>query len=137
MIDTSGEDLKTRLKELTGGAGADVVYDTVGGDLTDAAVRATAWAGRYLVVGFAAGDIPKLPLNLVLLKGIDVLGVFWGRWLALDPAGHRANTAEILGHVAAGRLRPHIHARYPLEAVAEALGEIEGRRVMGKVVLVP
>ncbi|MBH0237303.1 NADPH:quinone oxidoreductase family protein [Methylobrevis albus] len=136
-IDTTDGDLKQRLKDLTGGAGVDVVYDAVGGDLTEPAVRATGWGGRYLVVGFAGGDIPKLPLNLVLLKGIDVLGVFWGRWLELDPEAHRANTAEILGHVAAGRLQPHIHATYPLAGIAAALNEIAARKVMGKVVLVP
>ncbi len=136
-IDTSAEDLKERIKALTGGAGADVVYDAVGGEQTEPAVRATGWGGRYLVVGFAAGDIPKLPLNLVLLKGIDVLGVFWGRWQEIDPDGHRANTATILELVAKGRLKPHIHARYPLERAAEALEEIAGRKVMGKVVLTP
>ncbi|SON57320.1 Quinone oxidoreductase 1 [Hartmannibacter diazotrophicus] len=136
-INTSTEDLKERLKDLTVGAGVDVVYDAVGGDLTEPAVRATGWGGRYLVVGFAAGNIPKLPLNLVLLKGIDVLGVFWGRWIEIDPEGHRRNTEEILDHVAAGRLKPHIHARLPLERIGEAMAMIADRKVLGKIVIAP
>ncbi|WP_075217260.1 NADPH:quinone oxidoreductase family protein [Mongoliimonas terrestris] len=137
VVDLSSEDPKERVKALTGGAGADVVYDAVGADLVDPLVRATAWGGRYLVVGFAGGDIPKLALNLVLLKSIDVVGVHWGAWTKRDPAGHVANTRWLLAEVAAGRLTPTIHARYPLDQIAEALAEIAGRRVRGKVVLVP
>ena len=100
-------------------------------------VRSMAWGGRYLVIGFAGGDIPKLPLNLVLLKSIDIVGVHWGKWTERDPDGHVANMRWLMAEVAAGRLSPAIHARYPLERTAEALGEIAGRRVRGKVVLVP
>ncbi|WP_181704498.1 NADPH:quinone oxidoreductase family protein [Chthonobacter rhizosphaerae] len=137
VIDLSSEDPKERVKTLTGDAGADVVYDAVGADLVDPLVRATAWGGRYLVVGFAGGDIPRLALNLVLLKSIDVVGVHWGAWTKRDPAGHVANTRWLLDAVADGRLTPTIHARYPLDRAAEALDEIAGRRVRGKVVLTP
>ncbi len=129
--------MKEAVKALTGGAGADVVYDAVGADLAEPLVRATAWGGRYLVIGFAGGDIPKLPLNLVLLKSVDVVGVHWGKWTERDPAGQAANMAWLLGEVAAGRLVPKIHGRYPLERAAEALAAIEAREVRGKVVLVP
>lgn len=136
-IDLSAGDPKEQVKALTDGRGADVVYDAVGADLVDPLVRATAWGGRYLVVGFAGGDIPKLALNLVLLKSIDVVGVHWGAWTARDPEGHRANTRWLLDEVAAGRLKPTVHARYGLDEAAEALAEIAERRVKGKVVLVP
>lgn len=137
VIDLSAGDLKEAVRALTGGEGADVVYDAVGADLAEPLVRATAWGGRFLVIGFAGGEIPKLPLNLVLLKSIDIVGVHWGAWTARDPEGHRANTAWLLDEVAAGRLKPTIHGRYPLERAAEALGEIAERRVKGKVVLMP
>lgn len=137
VVDLSAGDPKEAVKALTGGAGADVVYDAVGADLVDPLVRATAWGGRYLVIGFAGGDIPKLALNLVLLKSIDVVGVHWGRWTERDPAGQAANMRWLLAEVAAGRLRPTVHARYALEDTAAALAEIEARRVRGKVVLVP
>ncbi|WP_181701127.1 NADPH:quinone oxidoreductase family protein [Chthonobacter albigriseus] len=137
VIDVSAGDLKTQVRDLTGGLGADVVYDAVGADLAEPLVRATNWGGRYLVIGFAGGDIPKIPLNLVLLKSIDIVGVHWGAWTKRDPAGHIANTRWLLGQVAAGALAPRIHGRYPLEQAAEALAEIAARRVKGKVVLVP
>lgn len=137
VVDVAAEDVKERIKALTGGVGADVVYDAVGADLVEPLVRATGWGGRYLVIGFAGGDIPSLKLNLVLLKSIDVVGVHWGRWTERDPAGQAANMRWLLEAVEAGRLDPKVHARYPLERAAEALGEIEARRVRGKVVLVP
>jgi NADPH2:quinone reductase len=136
-IDYAKEDLKDALRAATGGNGANVIYDPVGGPYAEAALRSIAWEGRYLVVGFAAGDIPKLPLNLVLLKSADVLGVFWGSWISRDPAGFRANTEHLLAWVAAGKLSSHVHATYPLAEAAAALKAIASRKVMGKVILRP
>ncbi|WP_103223366.1 NADPH:quinone oxidoreductase family protein [Roseibium marinum] len=136
-VDYSRQNLKDTLKELTGGKGVDVVYDPVGGDLSEQALRATAWEGRFLVVGFASGDIPKIPLNLPLLKGCDIRGVFWGEALNRDPDGHRKNMAQLLDWVREGKLKPHVHAVYPLEQVAAALEEIAARRVRGKVIVTP
>jgi NADPH2:quinone reductase len=136
-IDYKAEDLKEALRRVTGGRGADVIYDPVGGAYSEAALRSIAWLGRFLVVGFAAGDIPKLPLNLVLLKGCDVQGVFWGSWIERDKAGHRANTEQLLAWVAEGKLKPHVHAVYPLSEAADALKAIAARKVMGKAILRP
>ncbi|GAB4515217.1 MAG: NADPH:quinone oxidoreductase family protein [Roseibium sp.] len=136
-VDYSREPLKETLKELTGGKGVDVVYDPVGGELSEQALRATAWEGRFLVIGFAAGEISKIPLNLVMLKGCDLRGVFWGAALDRDPDGHRRNMEHLLSWVREGRLKPHIHAVYPLEDVATALEEIAARRVRGKVIVTP
>ncbi len=137
LIDYAREDLKERVKQLTAGEGADVVYDPVGGTYSEAALRATAWNGRFLVIGFAAGEIPKVPLNLVLLKGCQIVGVFWGAFTAREPARHRANVAELIAWYRDGKLKPHISATYPLERAAAALNDMAERRVMGKVVLVP
>ncbi len=131
------EPLRDGLKRLTDGRGVDVLYDPVGGDLAEPALRSMAWAGRYLVVGFAGGGIPKIPLNLVLLKGCDVQGVFWGAHLDRDPAAHRANMDDLLAWAAAGRLSAHVDATYPLEQASEALGRIARREARGKIVLVP
>ncbi len=136
-IDYVKDDLKDALRATTGGNGADVIYDPVGGAYAEAALRSIAWEGRFLVVGFAAGDIPKLPLNLVLLKSCDVLGVFWGAWITRDPAGHRANTEQLLSWVSDGKLSSHVHAVYPLAEAAAALKAIASRKVMGKVILRP
>ena len=130
-------DLREALKTLGGKHGIDVVYDPIGDRYAEPALRSMAWLGRYLVVGFAAGEIPKLPLNLVLLKSCDVRGVFWGSWTERDPEAHRANMADLLRWCAEGRLSAHVHAAYPLTEAARALGEIAGRKVMGKVVLKP
>lgn len=130
------EDLKLRLRELTDGRGVDVVYDAVGDKYTEPAVRALAWRGRLLVVGFAAGEIPRIPLNLLLLKGCDLRGVFWGESILREPEDHADNMAQVLDWIAAGKLRPHIHATCRLEETAAALEEIAGRRVKGKVVVV-
>jgi NADPH2:quinone reductase len=135
-IDYSREDLKERVKTLTGGSGADVVYDPVGGPYSEPALRATAWDGRFLVVGFAAGEIPRVPLNLTLLKGCSIVGVFWGMAMARDPAHGREQLHEILTWAAEGTLRPHVHARYPLSRALEALRDVDQRRVRGKVVVV-
>jgi NADPH:quinone reductase len=134
-INYATESLKDRAKELTGGKGVDVVYDCVGGDYAEPALRSMAWGGRFLVIGFAAGSIPKIPLNLTLLKSCAIVGVFWGEAARRDPAGHRANMSQVLAWVADGRLKPHIHARYPLERTAEAIKSLETRQVAGKVIL--
>ncbi len=131
------EDLKERVKALTGGSGADVIYDPVGGPYTEPSLRAIAWQGRYLVVGFAAGDIPKIPLNLVLLKGCQVTGVFWGSFAMREPARNRANAERLFAWVAEGRLAPHIDDALPFDRAAEALERLERREVKGKLVLVP
>ncbi len=135
VIDYSQVDLKDALRAESGGQGVDVVYDCVGGPYSEPALRAMAWRGRFLVVGFAAGDIPRIPLNLLLLKGCEAVGVFWGESVKRDPAGHRANMAQVLDWVAAGKLAPHIHATYPLAQIAEAIGVLDRREATGKVVV--
>ncbi|MEW6255234.1 MAG: NADPH:quinone oxidoreductase family protein [Pseudomonadota bacterium] len=134
-IDYTAEDLKARLKALGGAKGIDMVFDPVGGDLSEVAVRALGSGGRLMVIGFAAGDIPKLPLNLLLLKNCDARGVAFGTKCRTDPAWGRAAIAELTALAAAGRISAHVDATYPLEQCAAALGEISGRRVKGKVVL--
>lgn len=137
LVNYAVEDLKEALKRLGGEHGIDVVYDPVGGPLSEAALRAIAWEGRHLVVGFASGQIPKLPLNLALLKGCSVLGVYWGAWVRHNPQAYRANLAELARWCAAGRLSCHVHAAYPLAEMAQALKALTERRVMGKVVVKP
>jgi NADPH2:quinone reductase len=137
LVNYTEEDLKARLKVLTDGCGVDVVYDPVGGAYAEAALRATGWRGRYLVVGFAAGEIPKLPLNLVMLKGCDVLGVFWGDAVVREPENHRDNMAQLLAWVEEGRIVPHVHALYPMAETARALRELADRKAMGKVIVRP
>jgi NADPH:quinone reductase len=134
-INYASQDLRDALRRVTGGPGPDVIYDPVGGPYSEPALRAIGWQGRFLVVGFAAGDIPKLPLNLVLLKGCDVRGVFWGSWTERDPAGHRANVAQLMRWCVEGKLSAHVHAVYPLERTAEALTTLAERKAMGKVIL--
>ncbi len=136
-INYTSEDLKTRIKELTGGAGANVIYDPVGGDLAEAAFRGVAWDGCYLVIGFAAGPIPKLPLNLPLLKGASVVGVFWGSWTKREPAAHAQNMQELFDLFEKGAIEPHVAGTYTLDRFLEAFDEISGRRVIGKVILTP
>ncbi|MGD9785514.1 MAG: NADPH:quinone oxidoreductase family protein [Hyphomicrobiaceae bacterium] len=136
-IDYHSRDLKDALRGATGGKGVDVVYDCVGGDHAEPALRALAWKGRFLVVGFAAGEIPKFALNLVLLKGCDVVGVYWGESVRRDPNGHRANMQDVLAWVAEGRLKPRIHAHFPLDRIVEAIGVIDRREAVGKVIVRP
>lgn len=131
------EDLKERAKALTGGAGADVVYDPVGGPYTEQALRAIAWEGRLLVVGFAAGEIPKIPMNLVLLKGCQIVGVFWGSFVMRTPERNLENARRVLEWVSEGTLRPHVDEVLPFSRAAEALERLEQRKVKGKIVLVP
>lgn len=134
-VDYTSRDLKTALRDETGGAGIDVVYDCVGGVHAEPALRALAWQGRFLVVGFASGDIPNLALNLVLLKGCDVFGVFWGASVKRNPAGHRANMTEVLSWIASGRLKPRIHATFALDEIVAAIGVLDRREAIGKVVI--
>jgi NADPH:quinone reductase len=136
-VNYASEHLRDALKRLGGEHGIDVVYDPIGGAYAEAALRSLAWYGRFLVVGFAAGNIPKLPLNLVLLKSCDVRGVFWGAWTEREPAAHHANMRDIVRWCAEGRLSGHVHASYPLAAATQALKDIAARKVMGKVVLRP
>jgi len=137
VINYAEEDLKDRLKELTGGKGADVVYDPVGGDLSEAALRATAWEGRFLVIGFAAGDIPRIPLNLVLLKGCQIVGVFWGAFAERSPDRNVTNMTTLLNWCVEGRINPHIHDRVPLDQTPAALRAFLNREVKGKVIVQP
>jgi NADPH2:quinone reductase len=136
-INYATEDLKDALRRVTTNRGADVIYDPVGGSYAEAALRSIAWQGRFLVVGFATGEIPKIPLNLMLLKGCDVLGVFWGSFVQRDVEGHRANTRQLLDWCAQGKLSSHVHAVYPLAEAPVALMAIAARQVMGKVILRP
>ncbi|MGH8287124.1 MAG: NADPH:quinone oxidoreductase family protein [Steroidobacteraceae bacterium] len=125
--------LSDAFKQACGG-GADVVYDAVGGDYAEPALRALNWTGRFLVVGFPAG-IPRIALNLPLLKGCQIVGVFWGAWVAREPAAHAANMRDLLGWYLSGKIRPRISARFPLERGGDAIRELAERRALGKVVV--
>lgn len=127
--------LRDEVKRLTGGKGADVVYDPIGDRFAEPAFRSIAWNGRYLVVGFAAGSIPALPLNLALIKGASIVGVFWGAFTQAEPELHRANMAELLEWYAAGKLKPHVSKHYPLAESAEAIRWMMDRKAQGKVVV--
>ena len=135
-INYATEDLRGRLRELTGGRGADVVYDPVGGPLSELAFRSIAWRGRFLVVGFANGEIPKIPLNLPLIKGASIVGVVWGEYIRREPQSYRADLDAMFRMVAAGLLKPRISARYDLRNVGRALEAVENRMVTGKSVIV-
>ncbi|MDH4555937.1 NADPH:quinone oxidoreductase family protein [Pseudomonas sp. BN417] len=135
LINYSEENLKDRVKELTGGQGADVIYDPVGGDLFDAAVRAINWNGRLLVVGFASGRIPELPVNLALLKGASVVGVFWGSFAQRQPQDNLANFQQLFAWYAEGKLKPLVSQTFPLERTAEAIKTLASRQAVGKVVV--
>jgi NADPH:quinone reductase len=135
LIDYSTQDLRERVKEITGGKGVDVVYDAVGGPYAEPAVRSLAWKGRYLVVGFAAGDIPKIPMNLLLLKGAALVGVFFGAFAEREPQVQRQNVKELWALFEAGKLKPVVGSVHPLADYAEAFRSIEQRRAVGKVVL--
>jgi len=137
LIDYSGEDLRERLKALTGGHGVDVTCDPVGGAYTEPALRSCAWRGRHLVVGFANGEIPRIPANLALLKGCAIVGVFLGDYLRREPARAAADIGTLFEWLAAGKLRPHIAASYPLARGGEAIRALMERRVSGKLVILP
>ncbi len=137
VINYSKEDLRAAIKAATGGQGPDVIYDPVGGEYTEAAFRTIGWRGRYLVVGFANGAIPALPLNLTLLKGASLIGVFWGEFVKREPAAHLAAMRQLLAWLAEGKIKPRISARYALADTAQALNDMAARKVTGKVVILP
>jgi NADPH2:quinone reductase len=134
-INYAAQDLREQVKLLTGGRGADVVYDPVGGPYSEPAFRSIAWRGRLLVVGFAAGEIPRLPLNLALLKGASVVGVFWGDFARREPKQFADSMRQLGSWYRAGKLRPHVSRTFPLEQAAEALKLMAARQVKGKIVL--
>jgi NADPH2:quinone reductase len=136
VIDPLTEDVKARARELTGGEGIDVVYDVVGGDVSEAALRALKFDGRFCVIGFTGG-IARVPLNLVLLNNRTMVGVEWGGWVARHPEENRALTAEVVDAIAAGRLHPVEPTARPLAAAADVLRDLLERRAVGKTVLVP
>lgn len=136
-INYSTQDLREAIKEATGGKGPDVIYDPVGGIYAEPAVRSIAWRGRYLVVGFANGEIPKLPLNLLLLKGSSLVGVFWGEFAKREPKANAAAMRELIGWLAEGKIKPHISGRYALADTPKALNDLAARKVTGKVVIQP
>ena len=136
VINYTNGDLKERIKQLTGGRGVDVAFDPVGGDYSEPVLRSMAWGGRFLVIGFAAGDIPRIPLNLPLLKVYSIVGVFWGSFMERDPKHGRENIHELITWINEGKLKPHVSATYPLERVADALNDLMERKVTGKAVLV-
>lgn len=136
-INYSNEDLKNRVKELTDGKGVDVIYDPIGDKFSEPALRAIAWKGRYLVVGFAAGEIPKIPLNLPLLKGCQIIGVFWGVFFKKEPQQNAENLMTIVKWFAQGKLKARIHGEYPLEKVVDAMYAMINKEVKGKIVLIP
>ncbi len=134
-INYTSEDLREGIKRCTGGKGPDVIYDPVGGSYTEAAFRSIAWRGRHLVIGFANGEIPKLPLNLPLLKGASAVGVFWGEFIRREPAKHTAAMQELMRWHAAGKIRPHVSATYTLAQTPQALLDMASRKVTGKIVI--
>jgi NADPH2:quinone reductase len=136
-IDYVREDLRKRALELTSGKGVDVVYDPVGGALTESALRASAWGGRLLVIGFASGEIPAIRLNLALLKERSIVGVYWGEWTRQDPAGQKRNVERLAELYAAGKVKPSVSERIRLAEVPAALLRMQQRKVKGKIVVVP
>jgi NADPH2:quinone reductase len=137
LINYEEEDLKKRIKELTDGKGADVIYDPVGGRFSEPALRACNWGGRHLVIGFAAGYIPKIPLNLPLLKGCQIVGVFWGDFMRRrQPAQGMQNSLELIQLFNAGKIKPHISRKYTLEETPKALEDMIDRKITGKAVVI-
>jgi len=134
-INYAAGNLREGIKGLTGGKGVDVIYDAVGGPYTEPAFRSIAWRGRLLVIGFAAGDIPKLPLNLPLLKGADVVGVFWGDFTRREPKTFLESARQLMRWFEEGKLKPHVSATFPLEKAAEAMNLLASRKAKGKVVV--
>jgi NADPH:quinone reductase len=137
VIDYAAAELKSALAALTSGKGVDVVFDPVGGQFTEAALRNCAWRGRHLVIGFANGEIPRLPANLTLLKGCSLVGVFWGRYVKTEPAAWASDLQTLFKWLREDRLRPHVAQRYPLERGAEALAALLARKALGKLVITP
>ena len=137
LINYATQDLRQRLKEIVGDKGVDVVYDPVGGPYSEPALRSTAWAGRFLVIGFAAGEIPKIPLNLALLRERSIIGVYWGDWTRHDPAGHARNLKQLIQWIAEGKIKPLISERVSLRDAPAAMQRLTNREVKGKVVILP
>ncbi|MBX3454858.1 NADPH:quinone oxidoreductase family protein [Ferrovibrio sp.] len=135
VINYSTESIKDRVKELTGGNGADVIYDPVGGDAFDQSLRCINWDGRLLVVGFASGRIPEAPANMALIKGCSIVGVFWGAFAAREPQKNRANFAALFSLFEQGKLKPHVSAMFPLAQVPQAMQALLSRKTTGKVVI--
>ena len=135
LINYAEASLKDGINEITAGRGADVLYDPVGGELFEQCLRAVAWGGRILVIGFASGQIPTVPANLALLKGSSIVGVFWGRFAEQEPQTNARNTAELLRLLGDGKLKPHVSETYPLDQAASALQTIVARRAKGKIVI--
>ena len=136
-INYVSENLRGRINELTGQRGVDIVFDPVGGSYTETALRAMAWGGRLLVIGFATGDIPKIPINLALLKERSIIGVYWGESIKHDPEGHARNVKQLVEWLAAGKVNPVISERVPLSEAADAMKRMFNRQVKGKVVVLP
>jgi NADPH:quinone reductase len=134
-INYASEDLRERIKALTGGAGVDLIFDPVGGAYAEAALRSSNWRARFLVIGFAGGEIPKIPLNLPLLMERSIVGVYWGEWTRRTPVEFASAVRELSGWFREGKLRPHVTATYPLERAAEAIRLLADRKVKGKVVV--
>ncbi len=135
-INYAAEDLREGIKRATGGKGVDIIYDPVGGAYAEAAIRSSSWRARYLVIGFAGGGIPKIPLNLPLLMERSIIGVYWGEWARRAPAEFAASVEELAAWFAQGKLKPHVSATYPLAQAARALRDMADRKVKGKVVVV-
>ena len=129
------KELSNKIKELTGGLGANVIYDPVGDSYSEPCLRATAWEGRYLVIGFAAGEIPKIPLNITLLKGCQIVGVFWGAWVGMYPDENNKNFAELFKLHAEGKINPEVSQKYSLEDSANAFSHLANRKAKGKVII--
>jgi len=136
-IDYSKGDLREQVKTLTEGRGVEVVYDPIGGDFTEPALRCVGWRGRYLVVGFAAGDIPRIPINLLLLKGSALVGVFWGEFVRREPSLNAENMGLLFSWLHERKIHPLISGRYPLSQAAQALDALLGRKAIGKLVVLP
>jgi NADPH2:quinone reductase len=135
-INYSTEDLKIRIKELTEGKGVDVIYDPVGGEYTEAALRGIAWKGRYLIVGFANGEIPKIPMNLPLLKGCAIMGVFWGQFSKVESKQSFQNIGQLVQWIKEGKIQQHISKQYFLAEVPDALQALLDRKMLGKGVVI-
>ena len=129
------KELSSTIKELTGGLGANVVYDPVGDKYSEPCIRATAWDGRYLVIGFAAGEIPKIPINLALLKGMKIVGVFWGAWVGMFPEENKKNFLELFDLHSQEKIKPEVSDSFPLEEGAKAIAHLKDRKAKGKVII--
>jgi NADPH2:quinone reductase len=137
VINYEKEDLREAIKRVNDGKPVNVIYDAVGGKFAEPAIRSLAWRGRYLVVGFASGEIPSIPLNLILLKGSSLVGVFWGEWVQREPGNYLAATKELLAWLKDGKINPLVSRAYSLEEAPKALRDMIERKVTGKVVIIP